>query len=76
MSTKNSAPYKELVMGWTQYIGVKDASTHGIGGIIMGEVKSCKPTVFRLSWPEDIKESFHKWYITNLDLEMAGLLML
>ena len=42
----------------------------------MGEGKSCIPTVFRLAWPDDIKELFHKGNITNSDLEMAGLLML
>ena len=42
----------------------------------MGEGKACIPTVFRLAWPEDIKELFYKWYITNSDLEIAGLLML
>ena len=42
----------------------------------MGEGKSCIPTVFRLAWPEDIKELFHKGNIPNSDLEMAGLLML
>ena len=46
-----------------------------LGGIIIGEEKSCIPTVFRLACPEDIKELFHKGEITNSDLEMAGLLM-
>ena len=74
--TKNTTPCKELVTGWPHYIGVKDASSHVIGGIIMGEGKICIPTVFRLAWPENIKEFFHKGNITNSDLEMAGLLML
>ena len=56
MSTKNPTPCKELVTGWPHYIGVKDASIHGIGGIIMGEEKSCIPKVFHLAWPEDIKD--------------------
>ena len=55
LSTKNPTPCKELVTGWPHYIGVKDASRHGIGGIIMGEEKECIPTVFCLAWPEDIK---------------------
>ena len=42
----------------------------------MGEGKSFIPTVFLLSWPDDIKELFHKGDIINPDLEMAGLLML
>ena len=32
--------------------------------------------MFRLAWPEDIKELFHKGDISNPDLEMTGLLML
>ena len=32
--------------------------------------------MFRLAWPDDIKELFHKGNIKNSDLEMAGLLML
>ena len=39
MSTKNPTPCKELVTGWPHYIGVKDESSHGIGGIIMGKEK-------------------------------------
>jgi len=36
---------------------VKDASGHGIGGVIVGENenKACIPTVFRYEWPDDIK---------------------
>ena len=63
-------------MGWPHYIGVKDESSHEIGLIIMGDKKSCIPTVIRLVWPNDIKELFRKGGITNTDLEMAGLLML
>ena len=76
MSTKNPTLCKELVTEWPYYIGVKDSSIHGIGGIIMGEGKACIPKVFRLSFTEDIKEFFHKGDITNSDLDMAGLLML
>ena len=32
--------------------------------------------MFRLAWPNDVKELFRKGDITNSDLEMAGLLML
>ena len=42
----------------------------------MGEEKSCIPTVFCLACPDDINELSHKGNITNLDLEMSGLLML
>ena len=68
MSTKNPTPCKELVTGWPHYIGVKDSYSHGIGGIIMDELKACIPTVFRLTWPDYIKEFFHKGNNKNLDL--------
>ena len=76
MSTKNPTQCKELVTGWPHYIGVKDASSHGFEGIIMGEGKVCIPTVFCLAWIDDINNLFRKGNITNSDLEMAGLLML
>jgi hypothetical protein len=66
----------ELVTGWPDFVGVKDASGHGVGGIIVGEKEACVPTVFRMEWPDDIKESFHRGDITNSDLECAGLLLL
>jgi hypothetical protein len=71
----------ELVAGWPDYIGVVDASSFGVGGIIIGELLPCCPTVFRLRWPPDITASIisvrnKKGKITNLDLEMAGLLLL
>ena len=45
-------------MGWPHYIGVKDASSHGVGGITVGEDKDCVPTVFRFAWLEDIQELY------------------
>ena len=52
------APTKctELVTGWPDYVGVKDASGHGVGGVIIGEGRECIPTVFRFEWPQDMKE--------------------
>jgi hypothetical protein len=72
----------ELVIGNPHYIGVKDASIHGVGGIIVGDEKACVPTVFRLEWPQDIKDEVlktnanKKGKLTNSDLECAGLLLL
>ena len=76
LSTKIPTTCKELVTVWPHHIWFKGAYRHGIGAIIMGKGKACTPTVFRLAWPYDIKELFHKGNITNSDLEMAGLLML
>ena len=47
-SASSSAPCRELVMGvpGPGYIEVKDASVHGVGGVIVGHTKACTPTVF------------------------------
>ena len=37
---------RELVSDWPDYIGVKDASRHGVWGIVVGENRECRPTVF------------------------------
>ena len=80
-STVSPTRRKELVTGWLDFIGVKDASGQGVGGVIFGGTLACTPTVFRCEWPEDIKRelaSLHnpRGSITNSDLGMAGLLML
>jgi hypothetical protein len=72
---------KNLVTGWPDYVGITDASGHGLGGVIIGENKAVPPVVFRLQWPADITASIvsddnPNGMITNSDLEMAGLLML
>jgi hypothetical protein len=59
-STKNPTRCKELVMGHPDYVGVKDASIHGVGGIIVSENKACVPTVFRIEWPEWVKQEVLK----------------
>ena len=69
-----------MVSAWPLYVGVKDASAHGVGGVIFGEGSACVPTVFRLEWPDDVKADVKPWnpegQITNSDLECAGLLFL
>jgi hypothetical protein len=80
-ATAHPMPCAELVPGWPDYVGVKDASKHGVGGIIVGENRRCTPTVFRVEWPNDIKQALVSTTnptgtITNSDLEMAGLLIL
>jgi hypothetical protein len=67
---------RELASGWPDYIGVCDASSHGVGGVVFGETESCPPTVFRWEWSPEVKEAYHSKRITNSDLEMAGLLIL
>jgi hypothetical protein len=81
-ATKSPTPCQELVIGETNFVGVKDASIHGIGGVVVGDKEACVPTVFRMEWPEDIKKEVlktnggKKGNITNSDLECAGLLLL
>ena len=72
---------RNLVTGWPDYVGITDASGHGLGGVIIGEGLQATPTVFRMQWPPDISDSIVSddnptGSITNSDLEMAGLLVL
>ncbi len=72
---------RELITAWPDYIGVCDASGHGVGGIIISKNSECPPTVFQYQWPEEITAALQtqenpKGTITNSDLEMAGLLLL
>ncbi|KAL7458421.1 hypothetical protein ACHAWC_009998 [Mediolabrus comicus] len=80
-SATNPTKCKQLVRGHPHYVGVKDSSGHGVGGAVVGETGACKPTVFRVEWPQVIRDRLVSWTnpkgsITNSDLEMAGLLLL
>ena len=81
-ATAEPTKCKELVMGHPDHVGVKDASLHGVGGVIVGEGKACIPTVFRVEWPQWVKDEVlktngrKKGDLTNSDLEMAGLVLL
>jgi hypothetical protein len=73
-SVGNPTKCSRLVTQWPDYIGVKDASAHGVGGIIIGERKEALPTVFRMQWPPDItasviSETNPNGTLTNSDLE-------
>ena len=65
LSTQFPTTCKELVTGWPNYIGVKDESSNGIGGIITIEGKYCIPAVFCLNWPDDVKDLLRIFKITN-----------
>jgi len=79
-STKVPTKCRQLVNGWPWYVGIVDASSHGVGGVIVGEERECTPTVFRMEWPQFIKKLLIKrgkhGTISNSDLEAAGLLIL
>ena len=80
-STLSTTKCKELINGWTNYIGVKYASGHDVGGVVFYENLPCTPTVFRMQWPEWVRReiilsSNRTGMLTNSDLKMAGLLLL
>jgi hypothetical protein len=80
-SVSSPTACKNLVSGWPDFVGITDASAHGLGGVIVGELRAVPPTVFRLKWPESIRNNIvsadnPEGTITNSDLEMAGLFML
>ncbi len=80
-SVKAPTQCKQLVAGYPHVIGYCDASSHGYGGIVIGESLAIPPTVFRGEWTPDIKKSLvssanPKGTISISDLEMAGLLIM
>ncbi len=58
------------------YGGIVDSSKHGVGGVVFGIRKACRPHVFRFKWPTEVERAFDEGAITISDLEMAGLLLL
>ena len=72
---------REPISGWPNYIGVKDASGHVIGGVVFGEIFPCTPALFRMQYPEWVKRetissSNRTGTLKNSDLEISGLLLL
>jgi hypothetical protein len=52
-----------------------------VGGVIVGELAACPPSVFQLQWPPDVSKNVvldhnKKGTITNSDLKLAGLVLL
>ena len=80
-STKEPSRCRQLVTGWPDYIGFVDASGHGAGGVVIGELLPCVPTIFWWKWTPDVAKDTKTannpgGRITNSDLEMAGLVLL
>ncbi len=80
-STSRPTCCRELVAGWPNFVGVVDASSHGVGGVIIGKLSKCLPTIFHFQWPPDItanvvSDSNPKGKITNSNLKLAGLVIL
>ena len=81
VSTATPTQCKDLVADWPDYIGIVNTSSHGIGGVVIGELLELPTTAFRLQWPPEITKDLVSFdnpngKITNSDLEMAGLLLL
>ncbi len=47
-STQKLTRCQELTCGWPDFISIVNASSHGNGGVIFGELSGCTPTVFCL----------------------------
>ena len=72
---------RTLVANWPDFISIVDASSYGVGGIVLGENSACPQMVFRLQWPAEITADVVSLMnpedqLTNSDLDMAGLLIL
>jgi hypothetical protein len=72
---------KDSVVGWPDYIGIVDALSHGVGGVVIVKLSELPPTVFCLQWPREISDDLILFdnpggKINNSNLEMAGLLLL
>jgi hypothetical protein len=47
-STTEPTRCRQLISGWPDFIGFVDASGQGTGGVIIGKLSPCVPTVFRM----------------------------
>ena len=61
--------------------GIVNASKEGVEGVVFGMTLACVPTVFRMEWPQEVRDQLQTednpgGSITNSDLEMAGLVLL
>ena len=66
---------RELLPASPDYVGLKDASRDGAGGVWLSGTKRLKATVWRVEWPEEIRKMLDDEVITINDLEMAGNLL-
>ena len=71
---------KELVPGELNYTGDLDTSDKGAGGVWLSDEIHLKPTVWRVKWPQEIRnrlvtDEIPDGDITNLDLKMLGTLL-
>ena len=78
---EGSTRCRELIAGRPDFVGIVNASSYGVGRVVLGEILEGIPTVFQWEWLEDIRKEIRSFVnptgcITNSDLEMVGLLLL
>jgi hypothetical protein len=71
---------REVVVDDPGYIGYCDASKLGAGGVWLSGTKQLAPVVWRVEWPDDIRQQVVSFdnpsgTLTNSDLEMAGMVL-
>jgi hypothetical protein len=71
---------RELVAEEPGYIGYCDASKWGAGGVWLSGTFHLDPIVWRIEWPDDIRQQLISFdnptgTLTNSDLEMAAMLI-
>ncbi len=76
-AAKQPTHVNELVAGDPAYKGTLDASGEGAGGVWLPAAKSMAPVVWRVEWPQEIKDRLvtpdnPDRDITNSDLEMGA----
>ena len=79
-ATRESTHVKELVVGKAACKGTLDASGEGAGCVWLPGTKSLAPVVWRVEWPQEIKDALVTWEnpngkTTNSDPEMAAELL-
>ena len=71
---------RELIVDDLGYIGYCDASKLGAGGVWLSGTHWLAPVVWRVQWPDDIRQQVVSFdnpsgTLTNSDLEMAGMVL-
>jgi hypothetical protein len=71
---------RELIVSDPGYLGYVDASKLGAGGVWLPGILFLLPIVWRVEWPQDIRDNVVSFAnptgtITNSDLEMAGMVI-
>ena len=71
---------RELVVDDPGYIGYCDASKLGAGGVWLVGTRQLAPVVWRVEWPDDIRQQVVSFdnpsgTLTNSDLEMVGMVL-